>query len=145
MMYKQVMYQEYPMDKHDISKIYHYKKGTEQTHFYFVYTIYMDVYTYVTGGCCLAWLAACPDTLSNCCFSNIMSIPGAESCPRPSIYIVYHKVLVIVWKQLRQHFTIFYFVYQNILDCIYIVYTVYIHCICMVYLQHIHCNWKVYW
>ncbi len=61
-------------------------------------------YTYVTGGCCLAWLAACPDTLSNCCFSSIMSSPGAESCPWPSIYIVYHKILVIIWKQLRQHF-----------------------------------------
>ncbi len=35
-------------------------------------------HTYSTGGCCLARLAACPDTLRCCCFRSIISRPGAE-------------------------------------------------------------------
>ncbi len=34
-----VIYHEYSMDKHEISKVYHYKKGMEQTHFYFTWYI----------------------------------------------------------------------------------------------------------
>ena len=46
--------------------------------------------------CWLAGLAACPETLINCCFSSIMSSPGAESCPWRRIYGVYHNILVSI-------------------------------------------------
>ncbi len=34
-----MIYHEYPLDKHGISLVYHYKKGTEQTHLYFTWYI----------------------------------------------------------------------------------------------------------
>ena len=51
----------------------------------------------VHDGCCLAGLAGCADTPRNCCFSSIMSSPGAE-CPWRSINIAYQNILVSISK-----------------------------------------------
>ena len=57
--------------------------------------------------CCLAGLAGCADTPRNCCFSSIMSRPGAESCPWWSIFIVKHNNLVSISKYFIWYIKIF--------------------------------------
>ncbi len=91
-------------------------------------------YSTAWGGCCLARLAACPDTLRYCCFRSIMSSPGAESCPWRSIYPVYRTHKNSISKQFSSYIKAIYAVYHNILICIYIVYTIFY----FVYTLYIH-------
>ncbi len=114
-----VIYHVYPLDIHGISLVYHYKKGTEQTHLYFTWYIpYICIrtpYAFDIHGIYIP-----------CIYKSVWDILGYQAY---SLYI-----LLCIYLYINQ----IYYTYTLYISSIFHVYTLYIHGIYFIYVCNIH-------
>ncbi len=112
---------------------------------------WLQRYTYSRGGCYLAGLAACLDTLRNCCFRSVMPSPGPQGLLHvpdeaftqdihsmlQKFQSVYQNSVIRMYNVYTQYITKFQSVCHNVLVSIYnihCIYTVYVQFICNIYI-----------